>query len=474
MKIKNIITVLLIIIILASCAPAAKVVPTETAILTSTVTPIPPTLTITPTPIPTIDIDGQNIPDPRFSNPELFNLEKSNAPIPQFVHALSSAGVEVSAKAVNEGLVYKAIKSKNGDMAILLMTTDLPETPYNEGSIPIFVYMKDSKTTEYAWRVAYLKDIASLHNILIGAVINAYEETEINKKTKMFTNNFNMATMSWSSVDVTLDIMDRDTQSRLNGLESENLQEMMWFHLGDIPLENKTFASKDEAVAYVNSEIDKITEKYGDKMTIVNIFNEVNPFTKTVWNLWKKFGDDFIIEVYQHVRETLPKTKIIYNETFNYSKTYEGTAYPYTVEIVNLLKSHNLIDAVGMEMHVTHSSWGVEHPLIIDDAVEIMREFGIPVYVTELDVDQTYLSGTEQEKMIEQARIYETVVQACVRSEVCEIINFWGQADPYSWYVFALNESNSKACLFDENGNPKLGYYGVLRGLTEGFVPSTP
>lgn len=471
MEIKNIVTVLLVAFILTSCAPAAKVVPTETAIPTSTFTPIPPTPTITPTLIPTINIEGQTVPDPRFSNPELFDLEKPHAPIPQFVHALNSAGVEVSAKAVNDGLAYKAIKAKNGDIAILLMTTDFPETPYNEGGIPLFVYMRNRKTGDYAWNVAHLKDIASLHDILTGAVINAAEEFDLNKKTGMFTNNFNMATMSWSSVDVPVEIMDRNTKYRLSQISSENLQEIMWFHLGDIPLENKTFASKDEAVTYINSEIDKITRKYGDKMTIVNIFNEVNPFNKTVWNLWKKFGDDFFIEIYQHVRQTIPHAKIIYNESYNYTKSHEGTTYPYSLEIVNTLKGH--IDAVGMEMHMAQSQWGADTPISVDEMVDIMHSFGIPIYVTELDVNQTYLSGSEQEKNIKQADIYEMVVRSCVRSEVCEMINFWGQADPYSWYVFAINEPNAKACLFDENGNPKLDYYGVLRGLTEGFVPSS-
>ncbi len=52
MKIKNIVTVLLVTIILASCAPAAKVVPTITAAPTSTFTPVPATSTITITPAP--------------------------------------------------------------------------------------------------------------------------------------------------------------------------------------------------------------------------------------------------------------------------------------------------------------------------------------------------------------------------------------------------------------------------------------
>lgn len=49
MKIKNIVTVLFIAFILASCAPASKVVPTETAFPTSTLTPVPLTSTTTTT-----------------------------------------------------------------------------------------------------------------------------------------------------------------------------------------------------------------------------------------------------------------------------------------------------------------------------------------------------------------------------------------------------------------------------------------
>jgi hypothetical protein len=55
MKIKNIVTVLLVVFILVSCAPAAKIVAPETAVPTLTLTSVPPTSTITPTPTLTID-----------------------------------------------------------------------------------------------------------------------------------------------------------------------------------------------------------------------------------------------------------------------------------------------------------------------------------------------------------------------------------------------------------------------------------
>ena len=44
-----------------------------------------------PTPVPTIEVNGLQLPDPHITNPELFDLQKQEAPIPQFVNALKNA-----------------------------------------------------------------------------------------------------------------------------------------------------------------------------------------------------------------------------------------------------------------------------------------------------------------------------------------------------------------------------------------------
>jgi GH35 family endo-1,4-beta-xylanase len=460
MKPKRIIAELLLFAFLVSCAPGTAA-PAPTAMPTATTTP-----TVTPTPIPTILVGIKEIPDPRFSNPELFDLEKANARIPQLTHAFHMTGIEVSAQQINDGLIYKPVSAKNGDSDVLVVTSDIPATSYDEGNIPLFIYMPNADTNEYSWSSAYLKDVSGLHDILMGSVVNGGDEMV----PELFYNNFNIATMAWSSVDVPIDIMDRDTKYRLSLITDKHLQEIMWFHLGDIPLQDQTFGSKEEAVEFANTEIDKIVNKYADKITIATIFNEVNPGTiDPVFPLWKRFGDDFLLEVYRHAREILPGRKIVVNNSFNDHKTLGGSTYPYTLELSNLLKANGLIDAVGMQMHQAQSPYGVENPLVVEEAVEVMRSFGLPVYVTELDVNQTYLPGTEQEKLIQQASIFEDVVTACVQSGVCEMINFWGMMDQNSWYEFAVGEPNAEACIFDDDGTPKLAYYTVMRGLLEGY-----
>jgi hypothetical protein len=40
------------------------------------------------------------VPDPRVTNPELFDLRKPDAPMPQFVNAMRMAGIEIMAEQV--------------------------------------------------------------------------------------------------------------------------------------------------------------------------------------------------------------------------------------------------------------------------------------------------------------------------------------------------------------------------------------
>jgi hypothetical protein len=92
MKIKNNITVLFVALTLVSCAPVVKVVPTETAVSTLTLTPVSPTSTIAPTPTLTFDdlraiIDASNPESPQYDPKSIAYSE-----FPEAVKQLSTMG----------------------------------------------------------------------------------------------------------------------------------------------------------------------------------------------------------------------------------------------------------------------------------------------------------------------------------------------------------------------------------------------
>ena len=87
MKFKNIVTVFVVAFILMSCAPAAKVAPTEIFVPRLTNTPVPPLPTITPMPIPSSTLSINSYPPcypsfasstPEYVSTPTLQLELSN------------------------------------------------------------------------------------------------------------------------------------------------------------------------------------------------------------------------------------------------------------------------------------------------------------------------------------------------------------------------------------------------------------
>jgi hypothetical protein len=119
---RTLLVLLLVNLMLSACAPASaptstpapSATPLPTATAAPTITPTA-TPTATPTPIPTIQVGNLSLPDPRVTNPELFDLRNPNAPIPQFVNALRIAGIEITAEHVAQGITYEALEDKGGN-----------------------------------------------------------------------------------------------------------------------------------------------------------------------------------------------------------------------------------------------------------------------------------------------------------------------------------------------------------------------
>lgn len=126
-----------------------------------------------------------------------------------------------------------------------------------------------------------------------------------------------------------------------------------------------------------------------------------------------------------------------------------------THEIVTRLKSKGLIDGVGLEMHLDGTKQFTKQ-----DVIATMKSYGVPVYVTEIDVDLAHVPGTREERYAHQAQVYGNMLAACLESGVCKSFAVWGIGDKYSW--LERNSSNADATLFDDELNPKPAYLALL------------
>lgn len=197
MKIKNIIVVLLVSFILASCAPAAIVIPIETAIPTSTFTPVPPT--IRPTSIPTIQVGGFSVPDPKYTNPELFDLQNANSPIPQFIKAMSMAGIEISPENVMRQITYQESTQASGKPYIVGLYNLDPDSSKTgealEGEVPLLIAFQDDNDL-WVWKKTTIGNLSALMAMNGGTLLEGGGAPEYDVLKAVQRDNFNFGVVT--------------------------------------------------------------------------------------------------------------------------------------------------------------------------------------------------------------------------------------------------------------------------------------
>jgi endo-1,4-beta-xylanase len=93
-------------------------------------------------------------------------------------------------------------------------------------------------------------------------------------------------------------------------------------------------------------------------------------------------GWDWIITSFRLARKYFPKSKLILNE---YSVINSTTTTNKYIEIINLLKAENLIDGIGEQAHA-FTTYGVDVTTLKNN-LDALAATGIPLYLTELDID---------------------------------------------------------------------------------------
>lgn len=169
-----------------------------------------------------------------------------------------------------------------------------------------------------------------------------------------------------------------------------------------------------------------------------------------------QFGYDYIDLAFQIARETDPSAILLYNAAGD--ETPNGTATGLTRSIVQRLKAKGLVDGVGMEMHLDAMTAPSK-----EDVSATMQSYGLPVYITEMDVGLKDVPGTLEERYTRQAQVYGDMFSACLESGVCKSFSVWGIGDKYSW--LERESADADPTLFDDDLKPKPAYFALLDAL---------
>lgn len=432
----------LLVIACAALTPAMPVFPTLQSLPpTSTLTP-----TITPTPfIPTIEVDGVIIPHPRFSNPELFDLSNPDAPIPRFVTAMKTAGLVISGQGIVDALSdphsFQARKDINGKL-YLESIYSIPKDGVDYATGILY-------DEENGWREATVGNLADKLGYRFGNNIRLmYRSAAVSESiNRVVAHEFNLAILDdpftfpnseprQNSFD--FEVADRELALAQNAHMAVRGQALLYGAIdftGDSWLKDRKFPRGEMKDIIVN-HITYVVSHFRGEVTSWIVINEVGNNDGFL-----KYDPAYPQQAFTAAEDADPDAELIYNFVVNDLSSVHDDVLALYDKVTAKRK------VLGIQLHMDVSEEADE-----DTMVRKLQAYGVPIAVTEFDINMKDFRGTSEEKLQKQAELYQRVIRAVMKSGVCRSISFWETGDKYSW----IERTQSIGKRYSKEGDPTL------------------
>lgn len=258
-----------------------------------------------------------------------------------------------------------------------------------------------------------------------------------------FENYWNQVTPEnagkWGSVEGTRDQMVWGGMDKAYALARDNgflfkQHVMVWGSQQPGWMDNLT---EEEQLEEIIEWYAAVAERYPD-IDIVEVVNEplhAQPNYRGALGGNGETGWDWVIKSFELAREYFPNAKLIMNDYGILGSTTNIRSY---LKIVKLLTDRGLIDHLGVQGHAfTVNTLSAD---AIKGALDLLDDSGLPLYVTELDID-----GPTDEVQLEN---YQRVFKALWSHDAVAGVTLWG-------YRPGLWRQEQKAYLINADGSER-------------------
>ena len=231
-------------------------------------------------------------------------------------------------------------------------------------------------------------------------------------------------------------------------------------------------ASREELLERMRDHIHTVVGRYKGKIKCWDVVNEAvaDGGTNILRNsLWLQIiGPDFIAKAFEYAHEADPEAILRYND---YGLENPAKRHKFVALVKSLQEQHVPVTAIGTQTHVSVSSPSFAAE---DEALTELETLGLPIHVTELDVNSSQggqrTSGadiasnaaTTQGGLVEDADrrladAYAGLFRAFLKHDkFVKVVTFWGVNDAVSW------RSRGRPLLFEGNDQPKPAFAAVI------------
>ena len=229
-------------------------------------------------------------------------------------------------------------------------------------------------------------------------------------------------------------------------------------------------ASREELLERMRDHIHAVIGRYKGRIKVWDVVNEAladngtNLLRNTLW--LEIIGPDFIAKAFQYAHEADPDAILRYND-------YGLESPAKRQKLIALIKSLQAqkvpVHAIGSQAHLNVSITFDT----MDQALSEMATLGLPIHITELDVNSAQggqrgfgadiadngartQGGLVTDANRRLADAYAALFRAFVKHKSVKLVTFWGPNDANSW------RGNGKPLLFDINSQPKPAFDAVI------------
>lgn len=414
------------------------------------------------TTVPLAAETGLVVPDPRATNPELFDLTNPDTPIPQFVNAMQMAGIEVTGEQVSAGITFTSTKAdgtllvdQNGK-PFVVATYNLDPDPNKkgeilEGPVPLFIAEQDEKG-EWRWKKIDITDIFKLQGKEVQITVESgWGNSQLRRAVE---DGWRYFRGPWVITNLGEETTYHPTDP--NKLNEEKLRfagqfisrapvngriiagHLMWTYPGPDP-DNPILpsyimnASAEELVKYTTQHAIQVVEYLAQRYP-ARKFDFVVAAELTSGNLFRTKNvplnlndpdNSFVVNAYKEVNSILQKYNRVrgpQGDRLAYSDFITGLNDPHIEgikKILRTLKKEGLIDVFYLQLRYGPNIDPNRPPTeeqLSNFIGALTNETGVPVILSEVGV-----SGTSPEGAL---NIYTSVTKACKENSQCLGIMF--------------------------------------------------